>query len=110
MEEMPQADLRALVRLAIEERRAPSRVPMRIWGGAGSGDAQCAVCRLPVQREELGFELDLAGEAGACHMHVRCYHAWEAELRNSEPGAALTGLPAANSEGSIRSHGRDRSG
>jgi hypothetical protein len=82
--------LRMKAREAMEAGRLSQRRPKRMWGGPGIG-APCAVCSEPVKKDELGFELEYAldqvdtGE-GDCHVHLRCFAAWEFERRNHENG------------------------
>lgn len=97
--------LRARAREALRTGRLPDRPPEHIWGGPGMG-ARCAVCVEPIGRNESELELQFAegcegeptagsGEAvrspgsgepvggqsgeGSCHVHVRCFAAWELE-------------------------------
>ena len=48
--------LRGKAREVIESGKLPSGRPDRTWGGPGVG-APCAVCGLPVKRDELEFEI-----------------------------------------------------
>jgi len=59
-----------------------------MWGGPGVG-ADCAVCGLPVTREQLEFEIEFARNGDnpgldQFHVHLRCFAAWELE-RNKPP-------------------------
>ena len=76
---------------AIGALKLPTRRPDRMWGGPGGG-ANCAICRGPVKRDEVEFELEFArnGEDSrqdTFHVHVRCFTIWERDLDGSA-GAA----------------------
>lgn len=80
--------LREQAREAIQSGKLPSRAPDRMWGGPGVG-ADCAVCGLPVTREQLEFEIEFARNGDnpgldQFHVHLRCFAAWELE-RNKPP-------------------------
>jgi hypothetical protein len=82
---MDETALREKAREVIRTGKLPQRRPDRTWGGPGVGDA-CAICSLPVRRDELEFEIQFARngqgvEAGLdkYHVHVRCFAAWEFE-------------------------------
>jgi len=80
--------LREQAREAIQGGKLPSRAPDRMWGGPGVG-ADCAVCGLPVTREQLEFEIEFARDGDnpgldQFHVHLRCFAAWELE-RNKPP-------------------------
>jgi hypothetical protein len=84
---MDENALREKVRSIIREGKLPSRAPDRTWGGPGVG-AECAVCGLPVRRDELEFEVEFAHDGrdpglAKYHMHVRCFAAWELERRTT---------------------------
>ena len=79
--------LRAKARAAVENGKLPSRQPDRTWGGPGVG-APCAVCGLPVKKDEMEFEIQFARDGGSpgldkFHVHVRCFAAWEFERRTA---------------------------
>lgn len=89
--------LRLKAREAMEAGRLPQRRPKRMWGGPGIG-APCAICSEPVKQDELGFELEYAPDQvdtgeGDCHVHLRCFAAWEFERRNHESGARAAAPP-----------------
>jgi hypothetical protein len=111
MENESEQDLRDAARKAIENGRVPSRRPERTWGGSGNG-ARCAVCGKPVRCDELGFEADFTVEGdplelGSYHMHVRCYHAWEAFIGSGEIVDLIKGLKVGNGDVTIRADERD---
>jgi hypothetical protein len=63
----------------------PNRRPDRTWGGPGVG-AACAVCALPVNPDQMEFEIEFARDGDYpgldnFHVHVRCFAAWEFERR-----------------------------
>jgi hypothetical protein len=82
---MDESLLRDKARAALRAEKIPNRKPDRTWGGPGVG-AGCAICDLPVKRDELEFEVEFA-HAGAnpgldkYHVHTRCFAAWELERR-----------------------------
>jgi hypothetical protein len=81
--------LRDKARAAIQSGKLPARGPDRTWGGPGVG-ALCAVCELPVNKDDLEFEVQFARDGGSpgldkFHAHVRCFAAWELERRSTEP-------------------------
>jgi hypothetical protein len=72
--------------------KLPTRRPDRMWGGPGLG-ADCAICRAPVKREEIEFELEFARDSDdpgqdTFHVHVRCFTIWE---RSKIPPEAMAG-------------------
>jgi hypothetical protein len=58
--------------------------PTRTWGGSGVG-AECAVCGLPVTKDEKEFEIEFEHKGGGgldkFHVHIRCFAAWEFERK-----------------------------
>jgi hypothetical protein len=82
---MDESTLREKARQTVRDGKLPRRRPDRTWGGPGVG-AVCAVCELPVRKDELEFEIQFARDgqledAGLdkYHVHVRCFAAWEFE-------------------------------
>lgn len=51
--------LRDKARAAIRNGKLPTRSPDRTWGGPGVG-AECAICGLPVTKDEMEFEIQFA--------------------------------------------------
>lgn len=85
-----EARLREQARDVVRNGKLPSRGADRTWGGPGVG-ASCAVCDLPVTKQEMEFEIEFARDAlteGAgldnYHVHIRCFAAWEFERRSVE--------------------------
>jgi hypothetical protein len=79
--------LREKARGVVRSGKLPSRRPDRTWGGPGVG-AICAVCELPVERNEIEFEIQFARDddnpgLDKYHVHLRCFAAWEFERRNA---------------------------
>src|SRR6266481_3910130 len=75
--------LREKARAAINAGKVPTTRPDRTWGGPGVG-APCAVCDLPVTKDELEFEIQFSHNGDnpgldKYHVHVRCFAAWEFE-------------------------------
>lgn len=101
--------LRRKARDAIAAERLPSAEPTRMWGGPGIGVA-CVVCGETVRREEIGYELEFAGNGGAAeyHIHVPCFTAWQTERQpsNVAPTKRVT-LLAAPHEGTMAGGERD---
>ena len=79
---MDETDVREKARQVLRDGKLPSRRPDRTWGGPGVG-AACAICDLPLRRDELEFEIEFAREIDAeldkYHVHIRCFAAWEFE-------------------------------
>ena len=76
-----EALLRKKAQGAIRDGKLPSRAPDRTWGGPGVG-APCAVCNLPVGRDEMEFEIQFRCDGTApgldtFHVHISCVAAWE---------------------------------
>jgi hypothetical protein len=77
--------LREKARAVVRDGKLPSRQPDRTWGGPGVG-APCAVCELPVAKDEMEFEIEFARDGDNVgldkfHVHIRCFAAWEFERR-----------------------------
>lgn len=51
--------LREKAREVVRQGKLPTRPPDRVWGGPGV-DAPCAVCELPVGKNEMEFEVEFA--------------------------------------------------
>jgi hypothetical protein len=70
---------------AVRTGKLPARQQDRTWGGPGVG-AHCAVCGVPIRKDEMEIELEFA-HAGASpgldtfHVHPRCFAAWEFERK-----------------------------
>lgn len=83
---MEEQALRAKAREVLQAGKLPNRRPDRTWGGAGVG-AACAVCDLPVERDQTELEIDFARDGGnpgldTYHVHIPCFAAWEFERKN----------------------------
>jgi hypothetical protein len=79
--------LRETARALIQTGTLPNRRPDRMWGGPGAG-ANCVICKSPVERHQLEFELEFAGNGDGVgvnkyHVHIRCLAAWEHTLAAS---------------------------
>jgi hypothetical protein len=77
--------LRDKARAAVRDGKLPNRRPDRTSGGLGVG-AMCAICDLPVERNEMEFEIEFAHDGDNSgpdkfHVHFRCLAAWEFERR-----------------------------
>jgi hypothetical protein len=95
--QVDESTLREKARSALKSGKLPYGRAERMWGGPGSGD-NCAVCGDSVTREEMGFELEFAGDGerpGPVNheLHMRCFAAWEFER---ESVTAKSGSPAAD--------------
>jgi hypothetical protein len=80
--------LRDKAQAAIRDGKIPSRRPDRTWGGPGVS-AICAICGLPVTRDEMEFEVQFARDGDnpgldKFHVHIQCFAAWEFERRGFE--------------------------
>jgi hypothetical protein len=87
---MEQAELRQRARLAIESHKIPNRHPHQLRGSHGVG-APCAICELPVNQNELEYEVQFsregnprgrvsgAGHFQVFHVHIHCFSAWDLE-------------------------------
>jgi hypothetical protein len=81
---MPDESLiREKAREAVRSGKLPPREADRTWGGPGVG-ALCAVCGLPVTKDQLEFEIQFAHDGDSpgldkFHVNVRCFAAWEFE-------------------------------
>ena len=99
--------LRAWAREAMKAGNLPDRRPERMWGGPGSGES-CAVCGKAVDKEDVELELQFTSGEGAgaanCHVHGRCFAAWELERRNG----SANGQPLSQSGNGGIMPGRDR--
>jgi hypothetical protein len=74
-------------REVIRARTLPNRRPDRMWGGPGAG-ANCLICNSPVERHQLEYELEFAGNGDGVgvnkyQVHIRCFAAWEQTLAAS---------------------------
>ena len=83
MDEQP---LREKAREAVQNGKLPARRPDRTWGGPGVG-APCAICGLPVTKDEMEFEIQFAHDGTApgldkFHVHIRCFAASECERKS----------------------------
>lgn len=80
--------LREKAKAVVRDGKLPSRAPDSTWGGDGVG-APCAVCDLPVMKDQKEFEIEFAHNGANLrtdkfHLHVRCFAAWEFERRQFE--------------------------
>ena len=98
--------LRETARELIQTGKLPNRRPDRLWGGPGMG-FNCMICNSPVERHQLEFELEFAGNGDGAgvnkyHVHIRCFAAWEHTLAASsgrdQPDAAASGTTGSNRE------------
>ena len=89
--------LRRLAREAVAAGRIPAAKPKGTWGGDGTG-APCAICGLPIPEVEIGFEVEFSQDvdrgSGCCHLHSRCFAAWEFERHTLESGEHENGASA----------------
>jgi hypothetical protein len=84
---MNEKELREKARAAVQNGKLPRRSPDRTWGGPGVG-AECPVCGLPVQDDELEFEIQFRRDGtnpglDKFHIHARCFAVWELEREQS---------------------------
>lgn len=106
---MDESALRKKTREAIQNGKLPRRAPDRTWGGPGVG-APCAVCGLPVGKEEMEFEIEFARDGSApgldkYHVHMRCFAVWELErtagIGLSSLGAVVSGCNCLHSASGV---------
>lgn len=76
------------VREVIQAGTLPNRPPRRMWGGPGVG-ADCTMCNVSIQRDELELEIEFARDNDAdtvdkYHVHILCFAAWERARRKLE--------------------------
>ena len=81
--------LRGKARAALQNGKLPRRLPDRTWGGPGVG-AGCAICELPVTKDQMELEIEFVHDGVApgldkFHVHARCFAAWEFERTKMEP-------------------------
>ena len=74
---MNEEDLRAAVRALLRGGALPERRPDRTWGRPGRS-AACAVCTLPIGRDEIELEAHFALDV--YHVHTQCFTAWQQEV------------------------------
>jgi hypothetical protein len=100
---------RLKARKALRDGALPDAAPQHMWGGPGFGDI-CAICREPVQPDELELVFASGGDGLSVelnsHVHVQCFHAWEAEhealhgsAESNGPGKLPNDVDAAESPG-----------
>jgi hypothetical protein len=82
--------LREKVREVIQAGPLPNRPPRRMWGGPGVG-ADCTMCNMSIQRDELELEIEYVRDGNAdtvdkYHVHVRCFATWERERKLEDAG------------------------
>ena len=80
---MDEQVLREKARAVVQAGKLPARRPDRTWGGPGVG-APCAVCGVPVGKDQLEFEIQFARDGDnpgldKYHVHIRCFAVWELE-------------------------------
>lgn len=101
---MPASDdplVRQKARDVIQAGTLPNRFPERTWGGPGAG-ADCAICGVPVHRDELEFEIEFVGHGNGnrdtpetYHLHVRCFTIWDQERRDRRDRRPALPFPGA---------------
>jgi len=86
---MEKERLRREAQERIRQGRLPAQVPLRTWGGPGTG-FPCGLCDLPILRGEIEFELEFGDTPNSISLrfHAPCHAAWELERRSlpEEPG------------------------
>ena len=107
-----ESTLREKARKLIQSGKLPARRPERMWGGRGTG-ARCAICGHPAEPDQFEFELQFAADGASpalnpCHVHIRCFAAWEFEREDLEMCNGNGVLRVANRDDTIG--GRERDG
>lgn len=102
---MDENSLREQAREVIRTGQLPGRPADRTWGGPGS-EQPCAVCRLPLHRQQPELELEFVrplGQGGPVthHLHVDCCKAWRLECIGADT-AGPKSLSAQQDEGTMR--------
>lgn len=99
---------REKAREPIQAGTLPRRAPKRTWGGPGVG-ADCAICNVPVNRDELELEIEYERDdkvewngnddtLDKYHVHVGCFMVWEHERHTLEQAPGPPSPRAAPSE------------
>lgn len=102
--------LRYKARQALEASKLPACRPESILGGSGTG-AACVICSEPVRPQELGYELEFAGDGEnpgvrTYPTHIPCFAAWEHERQNFQESSAVSAaLPNDGVDGTIAGRG-----
>jgi hypothetical protein len=79
---MPDERVRRHIVEAMAQGLLPASLPTRTWGGFGS-DNLCSACRKMITAEELETEFEDAGRR-VYHLHIQCFAAWEAAMRQKQ--------------------------
>jgi len=77
--------LREKARVAVQSGKLPGRRPDRTWGAPGVGDA-CAVCELPVRKDEMESEIQISVHDLPSH------RPWTARRPHLPDSQRITGL------------------
>jgi hypothetical protein len=83
--------LRRKAREAVQSGKLPNRRPTHLWGGNGHG-TPCSICGVPVQRDEIGYELEFAADnhdadGQEYYVHMSCFRAWDLERAVDRPAS-----------------------
>jgi hypothetical protein len=81
----PEAELRPLARERIANGELPCEPAFRIWGSYGT-EQQCSLCREPIQRNEIEYEVERT-VTGHEHLvfHMLCLSIWQLECASHSP-------------------------
>lgn len=95
------------LRETVHAGRLPSGPPNSVWAGRSDG-ADCAICGVPVEREEMEYELEYIRNdpdpgVDTHHVHIRCFSArtWnvqDPELRKRADSSRPAGVIASPGE------------
>jgi hypothetical protein len=99
----------AFAREAIRNGRLPARPADRLSKGR-SNSARCAICEMPLPKDELGCKLEYAqkGRDWTSHyLHAQCFLAWESECRGAESAGSGPNGHGSRDDGSPATNGRD---
>jgi hypothetical protein len=106
-----ESTLREKARQLIQSGKLPARRPERMWGGRSTGD-RCAICDHPADPDQFEFELQFGADGAlpalnTCHVHIRCFAAWEFEREGFEVSNGNGVLRAARRDDNIVDRERD---
>ena len=78
----PDSEAAYIIRMKLERNELPAEVAERIWAGYGTGET-CSGCGLPIEKEEVEYELTFAKPGVAppepVRLHRACCELWNVE-------------------------------
>lgn len=95
-----ETELRGRARELIEQGRLPQLIPLRMWGGKGSGQP-CDLCAQAIPPEEVEYEIEDHTQPrdppSLYRFHFLCHAAWQFECARAvhlNTVSAQSGAPA----------------